>query len=117
MPVIAFWEMPTPVLIIPYLSFGNLSVQHRASPITWDETESIIFQSLSRLAYLHPRSVAHRDLKPENILVESRYPLSIKLANFSLANNKSDLKTFYGTRGYAAPEVYFNKTYTTAIDL
>ena len=112
-----FLETPTPLLLMPYYSFGNLSVQHSVSRVTWDETESVVFQSLSGLSYLHPQGVAHRDLKPENILIESRYPLSIKLADFGLSNDKPDLISFCGSPGYAAPEVYFNKIYTTAVDL
>jgi serine/threonine protein kinase len=65
--------------------------------------------------------MAHRNLKFENILVKSRYPFFIKLADFNLANNKHDLKIFYGFQDYAAPEIYFrnkyNKIYTTAVDL
>jgi serine/threonine protein kinase len=64
--------------------------------------------------------MAHRDLKPKNILVKSRYPLFIKLADFGLANDKRDLKTFCGSQGYAAPEIYFRNRYnkyTTAVDL
>jgi serine/threonine protein kinase len=119
-PVDDFLETPTPFLLMPYYSFGNLSVQHSVSRITWDETKSVIFQSLSGLAYLHPQSVAHRDLKPENILVESRCPLFIKLADFGLANNKRDLRTFCGSQIYAAPEIYFRNKYsgyTTAVNL
>jgi serine/threonine protein kinase len=119
-PVDDFLETPTPFLLMPYYSFENLSVQHSVNRITWDETESVVFQSLLGLAYLHPQGVAHRDLKPENILVESRYPLSIKLADFGLANDKRDLTTFCGSQVYAAPEIYFRNRYsgyTTAVDL
>ena len=61
--------------------------------------------------------MAHRDLKPENILIESRSPLSIKLANFGLANDKPDLKTVCGTQRYAAPEVYLGSNYTASVDM
>lgn len=61
--------------------------------------------------------MAHRDLKPENILVESRSPLSIKLADFGLANDRPDLKTVCGTQRYTAPEVYLGSKYTASVDL
>jgi len=61
--------------------------------------------------------VAHRDLKPENILVESRSPLSIKLADFGLANDRPELKTVCGTQRYTAPEVYLGSKYTASVDL
>ncbi|KAL9029909.1 MAG: hypothetical protein Q9196_001912 [Gyalolechia fulgens] len=73
--------------------------------------------ALDALRYLHPRGVAHRDLKPENILVESRSPLSVKLADFGLANDKPDLDTECGTQLYTAPEVYLGRIYTPLVDL
>lgn len=82
-----------------------------------EETIDLFFQALNALRYLHPRGVAHRDLKPENILVESRSPLSVKLADFGLANDKPDLRTLCGTQLYTAPEVYLGKKYTALVDL
>ena len=84
-------------MVMPYLPFGNLEDLHNESPMSVDENIDLLIQALKALKYLHPRGVAHRDLKPENILIESRSPLSIKLANFGLANNKPDLKTVCGT--------------------
>lgn len=102
---------------MPYMPLGNLENLHSARPIDGEETEAIVFQTLSALAHLHPQSVAHRDLKPENILVESRDPLSIKVADFGLASDSVELKTLCGTPGYVAPEVYYRKLYTPAVDL
>jgi serine/threonine protein kinase len=90
---------------MPYLPLGNLEDLHGESPITEEENVGLLFQALGALKYLHARGVAHRDLKPENILVESRSPLSIKLADFGLANDKPDLETLCGTQLYTAPEV------------
>ena len=104
-------------MVMQYLPLGNLEDQHNESPIAVEEITDLFFQVLNALRYLHPRGVAHRDLKPENILVESRSPFSIKLADFGLANDKSDLKTVCGTRRYAAPEVYLGSKYTASVDL
>ena len=112
-----FREDPLPLLVMPYLPFGNLEDLHSESPIAVEETIEICFQTLKALRYLHPRGVAHRDLEPENILVKSRSPLSIKLADFGLANNRPDLKTVCGTQRYAAPEVYLGSEYTASVDL
>lgn len=95
-----FREDPLPFLVMPYLPLGNLEDLHSESPIAVEETIDFFFQVLSALRCLHPRGVAHRDLKPENILVESRSPLSIKLADFGLANDGPDLKTVCGTQRY-----------------
>lgn len=102
---------------MPYLSVGNLEDLHSESPIAVEETIEMFFQALNALRYLHPRGVAHRDLKPENILIESRAPLSIKLTDFGLANNRPYLKTVCGTHRYTAPEVYLGSKYTASVDL
>ena len=102
---------------MPYLPLGNIEDLHSKSTITVEETIALLFQALNALQCLHPRGVAHRDLKPENILVQSRDPLSIKLADFGLANDRSDLITVCGTRRYAAPEVSLGDWYTTSVDL
>lgn len=112
-----FREDPLPFLVMPYLPLGNLEDLHSESPIAVEETIDLFFQALNALRYLHPRGVAHRDLKPENILVESRSPLSIKLADFGLANDRPDLKTVCGTQRYTAPEVYLGIKYTASVDL
>ena len=106
-----------PFLVMPYFLLGNLEDLHSESPIAIEETIAICFQALNALQYLHPRGVAHRDLKPENILIESRSPLSIKLADFGLANGRPDLKTVCGTKRYVAPEVCLGSRYTTSVDL
>ncbi|KAL8935150.1 MAG: hypothetical protein Q9211_004856 [Gyalolechia sp. 1 TL-2023] len=103
--VVASRDGPLPFLVMPYLPLGNLEDIHSESPITAEETMTVLFQALDALRYLHPRGVAHRDLKPENILVESRSPLSVKLADFGLANDKPDLDTECGTQLYTAPEI------------
>lgn len=113
----AFQDGPLPFLVMPYCSLGNLEDLQNESPITEEESTIVLFQALNALRYLHLRGVAHRDLKPENILVESRSPLSVKLADFGLANDQPDLKTLCGTQLYATPEVYLGKKYTASIDL
>ncbi|KAI9670500.1 MAG: hypothetical protein M1817_004367 [Caeruleum heppii] len=115
--VVDFWETPTPCLLMPYYPLGSLEDVHGDTPITWGDTKEILFQALTALAYLHPRGVAHRDLKPENILVASRSPLVIALADFGLANDKSDLKTCCDTRLYAPPEIYLSNKYGPSVDL
>lgn len=115
--VVDFREDPLPFMVMPYLPLGNLEDLHSESPIAVEETIDLLFQVLNVLEYLHPRGVVHRDLKPENILVESRSPLSIKLADFGLANDKPDLKTICGTQRYTAPEVYWGSKYTASVDL
>ena len=112
-----FQEEPLPFLVMPYLPLGNLEDSGREDPIAMEETTEVLLQALKTLAHLHPQGVAHRDLKPENILVESRQPIKIKLADFGLANDKSEFRTLCGTRNYAAPEIFSNSHYTQSVDL
>ncbi|KAI9777434.1 MAG: hypothetical protein M1816_004724 [Peltula sp. TS41687] len=115
--VVDFREERSPFLVMPYFALGNLEELHSESPIAVEETIDLLWQALKALAYLHSRGVAHRDLKPQNILIKSRDPFSIKLADFGLANDKSDLETLCGTRLYTAPEIFLNRKYTTSVDL
>ena len=112
-----FRDDPLPFLVMLYLPLGNLEELHSESPIAVEEAIDLLVQALNALRYLYPRGVAYRDLKPENILVESRSPLSIKLANFGLANNRPDLNTVCGTQLYTAPEVYLGSKYIASVDL
>lgn len=99
-----------------YLPLGNLA-EH--IPITEWETVTLLCQGLGALDYLHSRKIVHRDLKPENILVQCRDPANfcIKIADFGLARDDSFLKTFCGTRSYAAPEIWQNRPYTCKVDI
>ena len=113
---IDFSEESTPLLVMEYLSLGNLQDQHRDSPLSFEETLEILHQGLQVLQYLHSRKVTHRDIKPANILVQSRMPFIIKFADFGLAKAGSFLRTFCGTLLYAAPEIYAGESYTMAVD-
>ncbi|KAF2181488.1 kinase-like protein [Zopfia rhizophila CBS 207.26] len=121
-------EIPLPCLYLEYLPFGNLEYQHRKRHISYEESLTILHQSLSALEYLHGRKtpIVHRDIKPENILVLTRDPLHIKLADFGLAKAGGSLTTFCGTETYCPPEIakYFGLSksvpkdkYTEAVDI
>jgi len=110
-------EDSPPFLVMPYFPLGNLQDVHSEKVLSEQEAVDLLYQALNALQYLHARGVAHRDLKPENILVESRSPLSIKLADFGLANDKTNLETICGTPLYVAPEVCRHDIYTPAVDL
>ncbi|KAF2188831.1 kinase-like protein [Zopfia rhizophila CBS 207.26] len=121
-------ETPLPCLYLEYLPFGNLEYQHRKRHISYEESLTILHQSLSALEYLHGRKrpIVHRDIKPENILVLTRDPLYIKLVDFGLAKAGGSLITFCGTETYCPPEIakYFGLSklvlkdkYTEAVDI
>jgi len=61
--------------------------------LTTSQVQSIMYQTLAALNYIHSANVIHRDLKPANILVSfppgSPYPI-IKICDFGLARLYSD---------------------------
>ena len=103
---------------MPYFAPGYLEFQAQGEALSRAEVVELLYQTLNALQYLHMRRVAHRDLKPENILVATRHPLSVKLADIGLADDKTYLETFCGTMVYIAPEISpGDGQYTTAVDV
>jgi len=107
-------------MILEYLPLGNLQDQDAKLRITYQESFTILYQSLDALTSVHEEGIGHRDIKPENILVLSRDPLHIKLSDFGLSKDTDDLKTFCGTPLYKAPEIDETRGsmyYTKACDI
>ena len=83
----------------------------------------LLIQIFDVVDYLHSiKRVIHRDLKPENFMIKiniNNKP-QIKLIDFGLAtyipNNGQKIKEFYGTREYAAPEIYESTGYLEKVD-
>ncbi len=115
--IVNFREHSASFLMMSYFSFENLKNLHDESLIAVKETMKIFAQTLKTLQYLHSRDVTHRDLKSKNILIESRSSLSIKLADFDLANDRLDLKIVCDTQQYTALEIYLNSKYTISMNL
>jgi tRNA A-37 threonylcarbamoyl transferase component Bud32 len=71
------------------------------------------------LNFLHLSQIVHRDIKSHNILLDDR--LKIKLCDFGLARNESELNKgtmkFGGTPTYMAPEIFQKKAYDKKIDI
>ena len=95
-------------------------------------TESVLIlrQCLAALEYLHGEDIVHRDINNGNILVKYRKPdhIEVKLADFGLSKDYSNLSTFCGNPLNRAPEVYMNeylakagvegrKCYNSAVDI
>ena len=69
-----------------------------------------IKEILSGLAYLHSKKIIHRDIKSENIMLDSNF--NIKLCDFGFASfSIGKFKTFFGTSGYASPEMCNKQPY------
>ncbi len=99
-----------------YIRLSNLRLQEHFSS---SEAVITVEQQLNAVQYLYKRGITHRDIKPENILVELRYPnLNTKLSDFGLSNDRTQLKTFYGTKDYLAPEIKNKGTrYINVVDI
>lgn len=128
MELLSWSSDPYPQLYLEYIPRGSLD-DHEG--ITYNETLTIVRQCLSALAHLHGSEtpIAHRDIKPANILVQYRSQGSIyvKLGDFGLSRDSSELVTICGTPEYLAPEIYHQfqaradherqPGYTTAVDI
>ena len=105
MKVIDFQEEPKPLLLMSYYPDGSLEDLTKVEP--WQYV-SVSRQMLLGLRHLHVRGVVHRDLKPANLLVVKMDPLTIVISDFGFSRFVTSddlLKTFCGTKLYAAPEV------------
>ncbi|KAG5918198.1 hypothetical protein E4U42_006952 [Claviceps africana] len=107
---------PFPQLRLEFCPLGSL--EQANLELSGEENVQILGQGLSALAYLRglePR-IVHRDLKPDNILIKRRGQdgIHIKLSDFGLSHEKSDLTTLCGTRRYMAPEIHYESIHRWA---
>lgn len=115
-------------MVFEYTEHDLLQIIHHHSqpqrrPIPASMVNSILFQLLNGLLYLHTNWVLHRDLKPANILVTSSG--AVRIGDLGLARlfQKPLNSLFSGdkvvvTIWYRAPELLLgSRHYTPAIDL
>ena len=83
----------------------------------------LLIQIFDVVDYLHSvKRIIHRDLKPENFMIKIDIynKPKIKLIDFGLATyiptNGKKIREFYGTREYAAPEIYESSGYLEKVD-
>ncbi|CAM9502387.1 unnamed protein product [Chrysoparadoxa australica] len=95
--------------------------------LTHEHIQSISYQMLCAISFMHSAGVIHRDLKPSNILLTQRCQL--KICDFGMARrieevNKSsnnylddaEMTEYVVTRWYRSPEVLLRQSYSYAID-
>ena len=89
-------------------------------PLEITAIENVMLQLFDGVAYMHARRILHKDIKPENILVKTKSRPDIVLADYGLCaslNNRAELMSNAGTRGFAAPEVSCTMVQTEAVDV
>ncbi|XP_036144946.1 uncharacterized protein LOC105834071 [Monomorium pharaonis] len=107
----AAYESPREtVLIMEYISGGELFERVVADDFTLTERDSILFmrQICQGVEYMHQNKIVHLDLKPENIMCRTRTSHQIKLIDFGLAQIlKSDtpIRVLFGTPEFIPPEI------------
>ena len=88
-----------------------------------ERVQSIIFQVIKALTYMHEQNLLHRDLKSENVMVadsEEGEDIFIKLIDFGfakMAKKGENLTEQLGTPYYIAPEIIANKKYDFKVDI
>jgi serine/threonine-protein kinase len=100
----------TACIIMEYVEGDSLDVYlHRRGKLSNKETENIIKQIASALAYLHNKDILHRDIKPQNFKVQPNG--TVTMLDFGIAKNKYTPKLtqqgyLVGTTEYMAPEQF-----------
>ncbi len=100
----------TACIIMEFVEGDSLDVYlHRKGKLSNEETENIIKQIASALAYLHSKEILHRDIKPQNFKIQPNG--TVTMLDFGIAKNKYTPKLtqqgfMVGTTEYMAPEQF-----------
>jgi len=107
-----FIENGKRVLVMPKLyhfSYGDHNID-------LEIIRSTVKQLLQTLAFIHSKNIVHLDINPYNICVNENS--QIVIIDFGAAKYiDGKFHTFYGTKGYIAPELRAKCAKTTACDI
>ncbi|CAD8140394.1 unnamed protein product [Paramecium pentaurelia] len=110
-------------LILKYLQGQSLheSFNKRQVIFEQEQIQTIMFQLLTALQYMHSLGIMHRDLNPENIMFKYQNTYDeLKVVDFGLATSIYAETYPYpkcGTSGYVAPEIANLKDLNQKYDL
>lgn len=99
-----------PCIVMEYVEGETLDeYRHRKGRLSSSETEHIISQVASSLAYLHKKDIIHRDIKPQNFKLKPDG--TVKMLDFGIAKHKYSPRLtqtgfVVGTMEYLAPEQF-----------
>uniref|UniRef100_A0A3P9HXB0 Protein kinase domain-containing protein n=1 Tax=Oryzias latipes TaxID=8090 RepID=A0A3P9HXB0_ORYLA len=100
--------------------FHFMSKRNR-KPMEVSEIRPIAQQILVALNALKSMGLAHTDIKPDNLMLvnHATHPFKVKLIDFGLARNISDLKrtSQIQAMGYRAPEAVFGLPMNESVDM
>jgi len=100
-------------LILEYASKGSLyyyTKQYKQG--LKKEYEKVIFDKILKgVLCCHEKGICHRDLKLDNILLDENFNPKIADFGFATVNSEKLKNNDEGTRGYAAPELYYEELY------
>ncbi|XP_019737351.1 homeodomain-interacting protein kinase 3-like [Hippocampus comes] len=95
-------------------------MQHHC-PLSIQQVRPVVHQLATALSHMSGMGLVHADIKPENIMVvdRRRRPLKVKLADFGLAKNVSDIVPgdCVQTLWYRAPEVILGIPFNETVDV
>ncbi len=110
--------------VIRFFKGGPLdNFMQKQESFSEERVQSIIFQVIKALTYMHEQNLLHRDLKSENVMVadsEEGEDIFIKLIDFGfakMAKKGENLTEQLGTPYYIAPEIIANKKYDFKVDI
>lgn len=97
-------------IVMEYVEGETLdALLHRKRKLSNEETEDILQQIVSALAYLHGKEILHRDIKPQNFKLQPDG--TVKMLDFGIAKHRYSPKFtqagfIVGTTEYLAPEQF-----------